>query len=42
MERVFEFFGSAEKETVYRTVEELLTDDVIAALSDAAELDVSR
>ncbi|WP_311171680.1 TrmB family transcriptional regulator [Halobellus ordinarius] len=40
-ERVLEFFGSAEEEIIYMTVEDLLTDDLIEALSDAAERDVS-
>ncbi|QIO24463.1 TrmB family transcriptional regulator [Haloarcula sp. JP-L23] len=40
-ERVLEFFSSAEEEIVYMTVEDLLTDDLIEALSDAAERDIS-
>jgi len=40
-ERVVEFLGDAESEIVYMTVEELLTGDLIEALSDAAERDVS-
>ena len=40
-ERVLQFFGNAEEEIVYMTVEELLTDDLIDALSDAAERGVS-
>jgi sugar-specific transcriptional regulator TrmB len=40
-ERVLEFYGNAEEEIVYMTVEDLLTDDLIDALSDAAERDVS-
>ncbi|MFO7925496.1 MAG: TrmB family transcriptional regulator [Halobacteriota archaeon] len=40
-ERVLEFVGSAKEEIVYMTVEDLLTDDLIGALSDAAERGVS-
>jgi sugar-specific transcriptional regulator TrmB len=40
-ERVLEFFGGAQEEIVYMTVEDLLTDDLIDALSDAAERGVS-
>ncbi len=40
-ERVLEFFDSANEEIVYMTVEDLLTDDLIDALSDAAERGVS-
>ena len=40
-DRALEFFESAEEEIVYMTVEELLTDDLIDALGDAAERDVS-
>ena len=40
-ERVIEFFADAEEEIVYMTVEDLLTDDVIEALSAAAARGVS-
>ncbi|SDY43772.1 TrmB family transcriptional regulator [Halopenitus persicus] len=40
-DRVVEFFGSAEEEIVYMTVEDLLTDELIDALSDAADRGVS-
>ncbi|WP_435066686.1 TrmB family transcriptional regulator [Haloplanus sp. C73] len=36
-ERVLEFFDDAEEQIVYMTVDELLTDDLIAALRDAAD-----
>jgi sugar-specific transcriptional regulator TrmB len=39
--RVVEFIDDAETEVVYMTVEELLTDDVVEALGDAADRDVS-
>jgi sugar-specific transcriptional regulator TrmB len=39
--RILEFFESATEEIVYMTVEELLTDDLIDALSDAAARGVS-
>lgn len=40
-ERVLEFFATAEEEIVYMTVGELLTEDLIDELTDAAERDVS-
>lgn len=40
-DRVLEFVANAEEEIVYMTVEDLLTDDLIEALSDAAERGVS-
>lgn len=40
-ERVLEFFAGAEEEIVYMTVEDLLTDDLVDELSDAAERGVS-
>ena len=40
-DRVLEFFASAEEEIVYMTVEDLLTEDVIEALSEATERGVS-
>jgi len=40
-DRVLEFFGDADEEIVYMSVEGLLTDDLIDALSDAAKRDVS-
>ncbi|MFC7187230.1 TrmB family transcriptional regulator [Halorubrum yunnanense] len=40
-DRVLEFFETAEEEIVYMTVEDLLTDDVIDGLSEAAERGVS-
>jgi sugar-specific transcriptional regulator TrmB len=40
-DRVLEFFGSAEEEIVYMTVEDLLTDDLIDELAAAAERGVS-
>ncbi|AZH25358.1 TrmB family transcriptional regulator [Haloplanus aerogenes] len=40
-ERILEFFDSADEEIVYMTVEELLTDDLIDALGDAAERGIS-
>ena len=40
-ERVREFFESAEEEIVYMTVEDLLTEDLIEALADAADRGVS-
>lgn len=36
-DRVLEFFGDAEDEIVYMTVEDLLTDDHVDALSDACD-----
>lgn len=39
--RVFEFFDQAETEIVYMTVEELLTDEIIKELSNAANRGVS-
>lgn len=39
--RVLEFFASAEEEIVYMTVEDLLTEDLIEALSEAADRGVS-
>ncbi|WP_380675105.1 TrmB family transcriptional regulator [Salinigranum sp. GCM10025319] len=41
MERVREFFASAEEEIVYMTVEDLLTEDLIEGLGEAAERGVS-
>ncbi|WP_324760502.1 TrmB family transcriptional regulator [Haloarcula sp. GH36] len=40
-ERVREFFANAEEEIVYMTVEDLLTDDLLDVLSEAAERGVS-
>jgi sugar-specific transcriptional regulator TrmB len=40
-ERVAEFFASAEEEIVYMTVEDLLTDELIDGLSEAATRGVS-
>ncbi|GAA0534672.1 helix-turn-helix domain-containing protein [Halorubrum ejinorense] len=40
-ERVLEFFASADEEIVYMTVEDLLTDEVIDGLSEAAGRGVS-
>jgi sugar-specific transcriptional regulator TrmB len=40
-QRVIEFFGSAEEEIVYMTVENLLSEDVIEGLSEATGRDVS-
>lgn len=40
-ERVVEFLASADEEIVYMSVEGLLTDDVLDALSEAAERGVS-
>ena len=40
-DRAVEFFASADDEIVYMTVEDLLTDDVIDGLSEAAERGVS-
>jgi sugar-specific transcriptional regulator TrmB len=40
-ERVVEFLASAEEEIVYMSVEDVLTDDVIEALSEAAERGVT-
>ena len=40
-ERVIDFFDTAEEEIVYMTVEDILTDDLIAALGEAAERGVS-
>lgn len=40
-ERLVEFVSNAEEEVVFMTVEELLTDDVVAALSDASDRGVS-
>ena len=40
-ERVLEFFDSAEEEIVYMTVEDLLTEDLIKALGEAADRKVS-
>ncbi|MFB6268477.1 MAG: TrmB family transcriptional regulator [Halobacterium sp.] len=40
-DRVLEFFADAEDEIVYMTVEDLLTDDVVDALSDAADRGVT-
>ncbi len=39
--RLLEFFDSAEEEIVYMTVEDLLTEDLIAGLGEAAERGVS-
>ena len=39
--RVVEFFASADDKIVYMTVEELLTDEVVEALGEAAARDVS-
>ena len=39
--RVLEFFDSAEEEIVYMTVEDLLTDEVIETLGEAADRGVS-
>jgi len=39
--RVLEFLDDAEDEIVYMTVEDLLSDDVIEGLQEAAERDVS-
>ena len=39
--RVLEFFDTAEEEIVYMTVEDLLTDEIIEALSTAADRGVS-
>jgi sugar-specific transcriptional regulator TrmB len=39
--RVLEFFDSAEEEIVYMTVEDLLTEDIIDGLSEAADRGVS-
>ncbi|MWV64303.1 TrmB family transcriptional regulator [Halorubrum sp. JWXQ-INN 858] len=39
--RVVEFFESAEEEIVYMTVEDLLTEDLLDGLSEAAARDVS-
>lgn len=39
-DRVVEFFEEAEDEIVYMTVEEALTDQVVAGLADAADRDV--
>ncbi len=36
-DRVLEFFADAEDEIVYMTVEDLLTDDLVDALSDACD-----
>jgi len=40
-ERVLKFFASADDEIVYMTVEDLLTDDLVDGLSDAADRGVS-
>ena len=40
-ERVLEFFANAHDEIVYMTVEDLLTDDLIDGLSEAADRGVS-
>ncbi|WP_255196533.1 TrmB family transcriptional regulator [Halorarius litoreus] len=40
-ERVLEFFASAEEEIVYMTVEDLLTEDLIEGLGEAAARGVS-
>ncbi|MXR40588.1 TrmB family transcriptional regulator [Halobaculum sp. WSA2] len=40
-ERVIEFFANAEEEIVYMTVEDVLTEDLIDELSEAAERGVS-
>lgn len=40
-DRVLEFFASAKDEIVYMTVEDLLTDDIVDGLRDAAERGVS-
>ena len=40
-ERVLEFFAGADDEIVYMTVEDLLTEDLIEGLGEAAERDVS-
>ena len=39
--RVLEFFATAEEEIVYMTVEDLLSDELIEALAEAAERGVS-
>ncbi len=39
--RVLEFFANAEEEIVYMTVEDLLTEDILAALGAAADRGVS-
>jgi len=39
--RVLEFFDSAEEEIVYMTVEDLLTEELIDGLADAADRDVT-
>jgi sugar-specific transcriptional regulator TrmB len=39
--RVLEFFDSAEEEIVYMTVEDLLTEELLAGLADAADRGVS-
>lgn len=40
-ERVLEFFASADDELVYMTVEELLTEDLVEGLGEAADRGVS-
>lgn len=40
-ERILEFFSDADDEIVYMSVEELLVDDIIEGLSDAADRGVS-
>lgn len=40
-DRVLKFFDDADEEIVYMTVDNLLTDEIIEALSDAANRDVS-
>ncbi|WP_276261486.1 TrmB family transcriptional regulator [Haloglomus litoreum] len=40
-DRVVDFLGDAEEEIVYMTVEELLTDEIVAALRDASDRDVT-
>jgi sugar-specific transcriptional regulator TrmB len=40
-ERVLDFFAGAEEEIVYMTVEDLLTDDLITGLREAADRGVS-
>ncbi|WP_293032740.1 TrmB family transcriptional regulator [Natronococcus sp.] len=40
-DRVLEFFAAAEEEIIYMTVEDLLTDELIDGLSEAADRDVS-
>ena len=40
-ERVLEFFSNAEEEIVYMSIEELLTDELVGGLAEAAERGVS-